>query len=88
LDGRLPRSLYYAARRALNRRERKSRAAPVGMTVRGVPQEARHGGREDRIRMGEPKTQAHNPCLGHPASGRTDRRMVGKGLTPEGVSYR
>jgi len=29
----MPRSLHYAARRAKRRRERKSRAAPVGMTT-------------------------------------------------------
>jgi len=31
----LPRSLHCAARRAINRREEKNRAAPVGMTEKG-----------------------------------------------------
>jgi len=40
----------------------------------GFPQTARHFGplgarckRDDRTGKGKPKTQAHTPCLGHPA---------------------
>jgi hypothetical protein len=39
------RSLHYAARRARKRRERKNRAAPVGMTILGVGRRFEKSGR-------------------------------------------
>ena len=54
----LPRSLHCAARRAKRRREGKSRAAPVGMTILGSLDEGRTKDAEVRGEKGNPRAKS------------------------------